>query len=380
MFRHPLKKTVLTSLWGIVAALTNGCASVHDGRTSAQVVSPRDVLQQNASRYDVCATAALIKHRQLLSVETAQGCASASLLTPDSVFEAASLSKPVFAYAVLKLVQDGTLDLDAPVLNYLPDGYLHQAQPYKQNSKTDEVSDPRIQSITVRMALNHTSGLPNWAGGPLTFEGEPGERWRYSGEAYVLLQRAVEAVTHERLDEFMERQVFRPLGMKNSAFIRQSRLEKHIVAGSTSDGTVMRPFPFRVPVAAFTLYTSAKDYGLFLAALLNDERTLEQIVESPVTVNPKLELGWGLGWGLERKPDDILIWHWGNNPGYRAFVMASTTSGDGYVMLTNSDAGLALAQPLADAVLPQGPHKAFRFHLLREGLSNLLCETFDVCL
>lgn len=190
-------------------------------------------------------------------------------MTPDSVFEAVSLSKPVFAYAVLKLEQDGKLDLDAPVLNYLPAGYGHQAQPYKQNSKTDQVTDPRMQGITVRTVLNHTSGLPNWAGGPLTFEGEPGKRWRYSGEGYVLLQRAVEAVTHEKLDEFMERQVFQPLGMKNSAFIRQTRLEQHIVAGSTSDGTVMRSFPFKIPVAAVTLYTSAKDYGLFLAALLN---------------------------------------------------------------------------------------------------------------
>lgn len=142
----------------------------------------------------------------------------------------------------------------------------------------------------------------------------------------------------------------------------------------------MRPFPFKVPVAAFTLYTSAKDYGLFLATLLNDERSLKQIIDSPIPVNPKLDLSWGLGWGLERKPDDVVIWHWGNNPGYRAFAMASTKSGDGSVMLTNSDVGLALAKPFGDQVLPDGPHKVFRFHLLREGLSKLLCETFDVCL
>ncbi|MGC5271584.1 serine hydrolase, partial [Salmonella enterica] len=79
----------------------------------------------------------------------------------DSIFEAASLSKPVFAYAVLKLVQTGKMDLDAPVLQYLPEGYLHQAQPYRETSKTERVTDPRLQDITVRMALNHTSGLPN---------------------------------------------------------------------------------------------------------------------------------------------------------------------------------------------------------------------------
>lgn len=380
MFRHPLKKTALLSLWGLITGLASGCASVHDETAPAQVSPPREVLQHNATRYGVCATAAIIKHRQLQSVETAQGCTTDSLLTPDSVFEAASLSKPVFAFAVLKLVREGKMDLNAPVLKYLPGGYVHQAQPYRLDSKTDQVSDPRLQAITVRMALNHTSGLPNWAGGPLAFDGQPGEKWQYSGEGYVLLQRAVEAVTHEKLDEFMERQVFQPLGMKNSGFVRQSRLEKHIVAGSTKDGTVIRPFPFRVPVAAFTLYTSAQDYGLFLATLLNDESTLKQIIGSPVTVNPKLDLSWGMGWGLERKTDDVVIWHWGNNPGYRAFVMASTKSGDGFVMLTNSDIGFALAKPFGDTVLPEGAHKVFRFHLLRDGLSNLLCETFDVCL
>lgn len=380
MSGYPLHKAALVGLWGFVAALAGGCASMHGDRTSPQVPSPQAALQQTASRYGVCATAAIIRHRQLHSVDVAPGCTYTSLLTPDSVFEAASLSKPVFAYAVLKLVQTGKMDLDAPVLQYLPEGYLHQAQPYRETSKTERVTDPRLQDITVRMALNHTSGLPNWADGALIFEQQPGEKWQYSGEGYVLLQRAVEAVTGENLNTFMHRQVFQPLGMKNSAFVRESRLEAHIIAGATNDGVVVRPFPFKTPVAAFSLYTSAGDYGLFLATLLNDERTLKQITDSPVPVSPKLNLNWGLGWGLQRQADDTVIWHWGNNPGYRAFAMASSMRGDGFVILTNSDAGLALAKPFADAVLPQHPHKLFRFHLLREGLSSLLCKTFDVCI
>ncbi|MFY0076039.1 serine hydrolase, partial [Acinetobacter baumannii] len=84
--------------------------------------------------------------------------------------------------------------------------------------------------------MNHTSGLPNWADGALIFEQPPGEKWQYSGEGYVLLQRAVEAVTGENLNTFMHRQVFQPLGMKNSAFVRESRLEAQIIAGATNDG------------------------------------------------------------------------------------------------------------------------------------------------
>jgi len=347
---------------------------------SQQQSSLRDTLQGLATRHGICAvTAAIIKNREAQPVDAVQGCATDSKLTSESVFEAASLSKPVFAYAVLKLVQAGKLELDAPVSKYLPEGYEHQFHPYLPKSPTDLVPNHRLQSITVRMVLNHTSGLPNWAGGPLVFNSLPGEKWEYSGEGYALLQRAVETVTHQKLDEFMEQQVFKPLGMTHSAFTREPRLEKHIIPGSNRDGASIKPWPFVVPVAAFTLYTSARDYSLFLAALLNDERSLQQIVGSPVDVNPKLNLSWGLGWGLEYKDDDIFIWHWGNNPGYRAFAIASTRTGNGFVMFTNNDNGLVLAEPAGEKILGK-THKVFRFHLLREGIANWLCKTLDVCL
>lgn len=229
------------------------------------------------------------------------------------------------------------------------------------------------------MALNHTSGLPNWSDGPLAFDSTPGEKWQYSGEGYVLLQRAVEAVTHERLDEFMARQVFKPLGMVHSSYTWKPELGKHVVQGTKRDGAPLKPRPFLVPVSAFTLYTSAQDYGIFLATLLADEPAIRQIVEAPVQVNRRLNLSWGLGWGLEGRESDLFIWHWGNNPGYRAFVMASPSTGDGFVMFTGGDGGLAMAEALGNTVL-NGSHQVFRFPLLRDGLEHLLCETMGVCL
>ena len=368
-------------LGGGMAIIFAGCASTGGGTAALAPPPIREALQFNAAKYGVCnAAVAVIKGRRLESVETAQGCTSELVLTPESVFEAASLSKPVFAYAVLKLVQEGKMDLDAPVLKYLPQGYVHSFQPYLADSASDRVSDQRLQAVTVRMVLNHTSGLPNWSAGPLAFDQPPGDKWHYSGEGYVFLQRAVEAVTGEKLDAVMAHRVFEPLGMTHSEYTRKPRLEKFIVPGSTWEGTTLRSFPFQVPVAAFTLYTSAQDYGRFLTAVLNDERTLRQIVDASVPVNPQLDLNWGLGWGVERHADDAVIWHWGNNPGYRAFVMASTRTGDGFVVLTSNERGLALAEPLGERIVPGGPHKTFRFHLLRDGLANLLCETVDICL
>jgi len=343
----------------------------------------RDTLQRLATRYGICkVTAAVVRERELRFVTAAQGCAtdqSDESLTTESIFQAASLSKPVFAYAVLKLAQQGKIDLDAPVLRYLPGGYEHRSQPYLPDSPADRVSDPRLQAVTARMVLNHTAGLPNWAEGPLYFIGNPGQRWEYSGEGYVLLQRAVEVVTRQNLDEFMAREVFQPIGMMHSAYTSRSDLEKHIVPGWTRDGTRLEPWSFRVPVSAFTLYTSARDYGLFLAALMKDEALLRQIVASSVSVDPKLNLGWGLGWGLETDQDDVVLWHWGNNPGYRAFVLASVRGGNGFVMFTNSDRGLTLAEPFGQQVMP-GPRSVYRSYLLRDGLASLLCEIFGVCI
>lgn len=374
-----------SGLWFTMTLLCAGCGAVKERATSPpksvaqQSASLQDRLRLLANRYGICDVAvAVIRNRELQSVDTAHTCADEPSWSQESVFEAASLSKPVFAYAVLKLVQQGKLDLDAPVLKYLPNGYAHRYVAVRADSKIDQVSDPKLSEVTVRMALNHTSGLPNWSDGPLFFNNKPGVKWQYSGEGYVLLQRAVEAVTGENLADFMRRTVFNPLGMTHSAYTRQANLENHLVRGSDSFGSVLTSYPLREPVAAFTLYTSAGDYGRFLVTLLKDDRILAQIVESPVPVSHKLDLSWGLGWGLEQNRGALSLWHWGNNSGYRNFVMASPRTGDGFVMFTNSDKGLSLAEPVGNAILP-GPHPVYRFHLLHGDIAIFLCETLDIC-
>ena len=131
-----------------------------------QAVTPpapmRETLQLLARRYGVCnVTATVILNREIQSVDSAQGCPSESPLMPENIFEAASLSKPVFAYAVLELIAQGKMDLEAPVIRYLPNGYQHRSQVHLRDSPSELVSDPRLATVSVRMALNHTSGLPN---------------------------------------------------------------------------------------------------------------------------------------------------------------------------------------------------------------------------
>lgn len=336
-----------------------------------------DALSVLAEQHHVCAVAvAVIRDRKVAAVETATGCQPTPALRPDSVFQAASLGKPVFAYAVLQLAAQGRLALDTPLVAYLPEGYRHRFYPL-QAEPSELVTDPRLQAVTARMVLNHTSGLPNWASGPLGFVSAPGTRWTYSGEGYVLLQRAVEAITGQPLDQWMADHMFGPLAMRHSSYVWSERIAP--LPGTKANGAPRATRKVATPVAAFSLYTTAEDYGKFLARMLGDDAVVAQVTAAPVSVDPELGIGWGLGWGIERAKDDTYIWQWGNNLGYRAFAIGSARTGDGMVMLTNSENGLKLAEPMTRKILP-GEHKLFRFPLLADGVLGRLCNMVRVCL
>ncbi len=141
----------------------------------------------------------------------------------DTIFEAASLSKPVFAYGVLRLVEKGKLDLDAPLVKYLP-------KPYVAN-------DDRANLITARMVLTHTTGFPNWSiNQPLKTQFKPGERFSYSGEGFVYLQKVVEHLTGQLLDQVMRKEVFEPLGMTSSSYVWMDKYENLKATGHDSAG------------------------------------------------------------------------------------------------------------------------------------------------
>lgn len=130
-------------------------------------------------------------------------------LDAETIFEAASLSKPVFAYIVLRLAERGEFDLDRPLFEMLE--YPRLAH------------DERSKRITARMVLSHGTGLPNWGGEKLTLGFNPGTAYGYSGEGFVFLQEVLERVAGHSLDALARREVFQPLGMTRSSFVWQER-------------------------------------------------------------------------------------------------------------------------------------------------------------
>ncbi len=280
---------------------------------------------------------------------------------PEAIFQAASLTKPVVAFAALRMVQAGQLELAAPVAHYLPGGYRHFHDPLRRTARDsfDLVPAKVLERVTVAQLLNHTSGFPNWSSKALAFTSEPGREWRYSGEGYLILQGIMESIAQAELAAHLDRHLFAPLGMSDTSLVWRNAFEERAVAGRMYLGLSQRA-QFRSGLAASTLYTTASDYARFMSAFLAEDVLVQMVLAAQVEVSKQLGLSWGLGWGLEQGAGGTNIWQWGNNPGFRAFAMASTSSGDGLVVLTNSERGMPLAAAVAQEVLPL-EHGAFRF-------------------
>lgn len=276
-------------------------------------------------------------------------------VSQDTVFEAASLSKPVFTYGVLKLVEQGKLGLDVPLTKYLPKPFI--------------AGDERLAKITARIVLSHRTGFPNWPNddGVLIYF-TPGERFSYSGEGYIYLQRVVEQITGKPLNDYMREAVFSPLGMTNSSYVWRPDFDSLTATGHDSNGKPTELAKPKDALAASTLNTTATDYARFLGAVLNGKglkpATLRQMEAPEIALDPECRicikkgpkqlsktLFWGLGWGIERKDGTDMLWHWGDNGSFKAFVMADPKTKSGVVMFANSENGLKIAKPLVDEAM-----------------------------
>jgi CubicO group peptidase (beta-lactamase class C family) len=292
-------------------------------------------------------------------------------VTAETVFEAASLSKCVFAYGVMKLVDEGKLNLDTPLTQYLGNNY--------------GVEDPRINRITARHVLTHSGGFPNWremdGGKVLLIHFDPGTKWSYSGEGIVYLSKVVEKITGLALDVYMQQAVLKPLGMDHSSYTWIARYDStktwsHDNLGNVSGRTEHIKGGLLAITeeanAAASLSTNAADYAKFIIAVMKGtglhKKTWREMVSPQIRVTDKYPpLAWGLGIGLETMPDGTWFWHWGDNGDAKAFYMASMSTKNAVIWFANSANGLSIADTLlADAV--GGDHPS---------LKNLGYERYD---
>lgn len=263
-------------------------------------------------------------------------------VTGSTVFEAASLSKPVFSELVIAFVQSGRLSLDAPLADILP---------------LDGLNDPRAARISARMVLTHTTGLPNWRrdnkDGALNLAFNPGTGVRYSGEGYEYLARVlqrIDGMDARGLELCFQRKIARPAGLKQSQFLLTPALAANRAQphdnGKKIASEVGPPGQFG---AAYALHTTAEDYAKWLVSVMRvtgplslDMRTQWLSPQNvPIPANhPERALGlsdWALGFQIYQLPFGRLHMHGGANQGFTCLAGARFDAGWGFALFTNAN-------------------------------------------
>ncbi len=284
-------------------------------------------------------------------------------VTATSIFQAASLGKVVLAYVALRLHDRGVLDLDKSLLAYAP---YPRLQP-----------DPRAARITARRVLTHTTGLPAWADYPLAptwptsvlrLQYAPDSCWHYSGEGYVWLQKTLEHLTGKSFEVLAQEEVFRPLGLKNSSFVWQDRFTAVAATGHDDKGKPTAIKKFAAPYGAFSLLTTATDYGLFLQALLAGrglKPATARLLTTPATTADRCgtpasaadpAIAWACGVGLVATSQGPALWHWGDNSDFRCFFLVLPGKKESLVFLTNSNNGNKLTDEILRLFLGPGQY------------------------
>jgi CubicO group peptidase (beta-lactamase class C family) len=282
-------------------------------------------------------------------------------LTPDSVMSAASFTKSAFAYMVLQLVDEGRLDLDKPVVAYLPKP-LPQYPAY-----ADLAGDARYERITARMLLDHTSGFPNLRflepDRKLRIHFEPGTRYAYSGEGMQLLQLVVETITNEPSTRLMDERVFRPLGMTRTSMVWQDRFNDNFANGYDEYGRSLGPQKRTAASAAGSMLTTVSDYARLLQAMFSHREMLSPQIrilskhqfptDAPETTtdNEAIRLSYGLGWGLYWSPRGEAFFKEGHDDGWRNYAVGFVEQKSGMVIMTNSGNGEGIFKAVLETVL-----------------------------
>jgi len=275
-----------------------------------------------------------------------------------TVFAAASLAKPLFAYGVLKMQERGQIDLDTPLTKYT-------AKPY--------IKDPRIATITARMVLSHTTGFPNWSGSaPVWIESRPGTKFGYSGEGYLYLQKVIETITQTKLQDWIDRNILLPLKMKNSSYVWQNKYVSMAADGHDRAGKAFAISKPKKAISAGSLRSTAVDYARFLLAMMKpgqdmyDSRLTQASIQAMLRPQVKItrDLSWGLGWGLESTSEGDFFWHWGDGNIQKSFTLGSIERKKAIVILTNSQNGLKICPDIVGTSIP-GEHPAFSFEMIR---------------
>lgn len=288
---------------------------------------------------------------------------------PTTLYNVASLAKPVSAETILRAASAGLLSLDEPMSTRWVD--------------PDIANDARRDALTLRIALSHQTGFANWrrmTDGVLRFQSDPGAGFGYSGEGYEYARRYTQLRVGEPFERLAQRLVLDPIGMHDSSYLGQDWFAGRIAPPHGVDGEVGEPaINTAEMLASDDLYTTVGDYARFVLSVMNNEGVSPEIAEQrlayvhelrdggcggenglPMDVCP-LGVGMGLGWMVFRYEGETVVSHTGNDEGEQTLAFFVPERGIGVVIFTNSANGRRI---FADVVAELYPNAAY-LELLR---------------
>ena len=283
------------------------------------------------------------------------------LANNQSIFEGASISKSVFGFFVMTFVEDGILDLDKALFQYLPN--------------PDIEYDERYKKITARMVLSHRSGFPNWRydypDKKLFIQFEPDTDYHYSGEGYQYLAEVLKHILNTNwagLETEFQKRVAIPFKMEHTKFIKDDYIRKHKVQPYDKNGNwidknaseLWRSYD-SVFVAPTTIHSESIDFSKWMIGMMNEKELTKKGFQELFKTNSKvakegfLNIEYSLGFNkLSILNLKTLYQHNGNNTGFSSFFMFDKEKKWGLVYFTNSKFGDAFGQELIYGLLMTG--------------------------
>ena len=273
----------------------------------------------------------------------------------DTLFEAASITKAVFAFAVNRMAERGEIDLDRPLHTYLP---------------FEEIAhDSRYEKITARHVLSHQTGFPNWRwmnpDGKIDIKFYPGIQYGYSGEGFEYLGRVVAHITGEPLETVVRREALAVLGFeKNTFFSEGPQVADQAARGHWAGMVGPHDFPDEIGVA-HSMYTEARTFSNFMLGLLAGQglsaegyaKMLEPQVATPLEPDdePQWPGRYGLGFHMMNSPFGLAYGHGGNNGNFTCMFELYPDHRMGFVVFTNADSGSLLVNALREYLVIGAP-------------------------
>jgi CubicO group peptidase (beta-lactamase class C family) len=265
--------------------------------------------------------------------------APTALSPSNTIFQVASLTKPVVEVLTLILVSRGEWNLDEPLANYWVD--------------PDVENDPRHLKLTTRHVLTHQSGFPNWRstnpGNKLEFIAEPGTKVNYSGEGLEYLRRALEKRFNQPLDQLAKKRLFQSYGMKNTRFFWDASIdESRFAVAHNKEGKPYDIHKNKSPNAADLMLTTIDDYARFGINVMRGKdlspAIFNEMIHPQVPYPSGKNMFFGLGWMVmpELSNGEYALVHTGSDPGVSTVVVLFPKSQRGLVVFTNGDQGVQI--------------------------------------